>query len=83
MVKDASIDGGGQGCDFQAGQIGHSVANVTAAMGPATRNTLRRNTANIMKIWLSLVFYNTFTTMQLYEVYHKYLLFLNCVGLIA
>ena len=60
------MSAGGVGFDSQVGQIGHSVANGSpplqrffeavlprrqvAEKGPATRYTLRRNTASIMKI---------------------------------
>ena len=65
MVRDITIGAGGRGFDYQAGQIGHSVANgslplrclfvavlpgrLAAEMDSATRYTLS-NAASIMKI---------------------------------
>ena len=64
--KHIAIGAGGVGFDSRAGQIGHSVTYCSprlrccfgivfpkrkaAEMGPATRCSLRRNTASIMKI---------------------------------
>ena len=49
--NDIATDAGGPGFDSRAGQIGPSVAD-NAAIDPATRYTLRRNTVSMMKIWL-------------------------------
>ena len=59
VVKDIAIVAADLRLDYRAGQIGHSVANgsppqrrfcvAQAVMDSATRHTLRRNTANIMK----------------------------------
>ena len=61
-VKDISFGPGNLGFNSQAGQIGHNVATATTFFrscvaqalsrvdGPATRYTLRLNTASIIKI---------------------------------
>ena len=66
VVKDIAVGAGGLEFDYRPGQIRHSVANnvtppqryfgamllrrSTAETGPATRSTLRRNTASVMEI---------------------------------